>query len=120
MRWFGLSFAPFSKHIERFARQYRYSTKVSPDVALLKLSSPPVGLTKRKKQDTTHKHTYAHIFTYTHIHTHISCCGGFDIFRFLSGRFLGSCDYFAYFLTRAIILKSHKIVRVLTSNVVNG
>ena len=25
--WFGLSLAPFSKHDERFARQYRYSTK---------------------------------------------------------------------------------------------
>ena len=43
VRWFGLSFAPFSKYIERFARQYRYSTRGSRDVALLKLSSPSVG-----------------------------------------------------------------------------
>ena len=28
LRWFGLSFAPFSKKIERFARQYRCSTRV--------------------------------------------------------------------------------------------
>ena len=28
--WFGLSFAPFSKHIERFARQFCYSTRVLP------------------------------------------------------------------------------------------
>ena len=36
----GCSFAPFSKHIERFAPRYRYSTKFSPDFALLKLRSP--------------------------------------------------------------------------------
>ena len=31
MRWLGLSFASFSKKIEQFARQYRYSTRLSPD-----------------------------------------------------------------------------------------
>ena len=70
MRWFGLSFAPFSKFFERFARQYRYSTEVSPDVALLKLCSPSVGSCKKK--DTAHKHTYAQRYIHTHLHyTHI-------------------------------------------------
>ena len=59
--WFGLSLAPFSKHNERFARQYRYSTKVSPDVALLKLSSPYVGSWKTKTL-----YLYIYIFVYDH------------------------------------------------------
>ena len=42
-RWFGLSFAPKPKYNERFARQYRYSTRVSPDFALLRHSSPSFG-----------------------------------------------------------------------------
>ena len=40
MRWFGLSSAPKPKCDKRFARQYRHSTRVSPDFALLKLRSP--------------------------------------------------------------------------------
>ena len=43
VRWFGLSIAPKPEFYERFARQYRYSTRVSPDVAFLKLRSPSVG-----------------------------------------------------------------------------
>ena len=35
--------AVIDKKRVRFARQYRYSTKVSPDVALLRLSSPSVA-----------------------------------------------------------------------------
>ena len=65
MRRFGLSFAPKPEHNERFALQYRYSTRVSPDVALLKLSSQSVG----SRQDDTTQHI-THIHT-THMHTHI-------------------------------------------------
>ena len=43
VRWFGLPFTPLPKRNKRFTRQYRYSTRVSPDVALPKLSSPSVG-----------------------------------------------------------------------------
>ena len=62
--WFGSSLAPFSKHNERFARRYRYSTKNSPDVALLKLSSPYVGSWK-------YEHTI-HIQKHIHIRAQIS------------------------------------------------
>ena len=73
MRCFGLSFDFFSMYIERFARQYRYSTRVSP--ALLKLRSPSHNYTQ---QNTTHiythihAHIHVHIDVYTHIHMHIS------------------------------------------------
>ena len=43
VRWFGLSFSLKPKFHERFARQYRYSTRVSPHVAFFKLRSPPAG-----------------------------------------------------------------------------
>ena len=70
--WFGLSLAPLSKYIARFARQYRYSTRVSPDAVLLKLSSPSVK--SRQDEKTTHN-TRTHMFTtheqpYTHISIH--------------------------------------------------
>ena len=73
MRWFGFSSAPVSKCIDRFARQYRYSTKVSPDVAMIKLSSPTT-----EKQDTTHtcthKQTHTYSFTQKHMQIYMYIC----------------------------------------------
>ena len=59
-----MRFAPFSKYIERFARQYRHSTRVSPDVALLKLRSPYVGSYSDGKTQYTYSYTYSYTFTY--------------------------------------------------------
>ena len=53
VRWFGLSFAFFSQCIERFARQYRYSTRVSLDFAF-----------------HTDTHTHIHIYAQTHAYAY--------------------------------------------------
>ena len=81
MRWFGLSFAPFSKHNERFARQYRYSTRASPAFALHKLRSPSRNYTQ---QDTTHKHTYTHIHMHRSIYPYVNISKQIYMYKFVN------------------------------------
>ena len=74
MRWFGLSIAPKPKSHERFARQYSYSTRVSPNFALLRDSSPSAGSWQDEQKHTnTHRCTRIHSCTQTDINffTHI-------------------------------------------------
>ena len=61
MRWFGLSFAPKPKYKERFARQYRYSTRVSPDFALLMHSSPSLEPYTKKTLSLSTFRLHGHI-----------------------------------------------------------
>ena len=69
--WFGLSFAPKPEFHKRIARQYRYSTRVSPDVALLELSSPSDRSCQDEKNNTQHTYTHKHLFTYIHVYIHV-------------------------------------------------
>ena len=55
-----------------FARQYRHSTRVSPDVALLRLSSPYVGCPDKINKHTIH--IRKHIRTRSHISTFKNIC----------------------------------------------
>ena len=73
MRWFGLSIAPFSKHNERFARQYRYEP---PPGSLLTLPfsgcvdhpESPGSLVSLKPLSRSRN---VHIYIYKEMHIHI-------------------------------------------------
>ena len=85
VRWFGLSFAPLSKHNERFARQYRCGPPpVSPDAGLLRLRSPSFQVLtflvllkplSRSRHVHIHRHRHRHICIYIYIYIYkLSLC----------------------------------------------
>ena len=63
VRWYGLSLAPSSKHNERFARQYRCSTRVPLTLRFSSLVHHLSGPDKTKKT--------LFIYIYMYVHTYL-------------------------------------------------